>query len=48
MKTTDKIISGAGATILAAIPIVGGIVAIGAIGYGIHKYYKSKNKDDEY
>lgn len=32
----------AGTMVLTAIPIVGGAIATGAVGYGIYKYVKSK------
>lgn len=34
----------AGSIVLAAIPFVGVTVAVAGVGYGIHKYFKSKNK----
>ncbi len=33
-----------GTVVLTTIPIIGGIAAVGALGYGIHKYYKSKKQ----
>lgn len=33
-----------GTVVLTAIPIIGGVAAVGALGYGIHKYYKSKRQ----
>ena len=34
----------AGTVVLTTIPIVGGVVAVGAIGYGAYKYVKGKKK----
>lgn len=33
-----------GTMVLTAIPIIGTVTAVSAIGYGIHKYYKSKKQ----